>query len=87
MRVCGACERDCVGRRSSNAGHGGVAMAALLPLLASPCVTSVPRAYCYPPHSACVCAVRRRVHLLRGGKVLECDRRELISDMHRLPRR
>ena len=62
-------------------------MAALLPLLASPCVTSVPRAYCYPPHSACVCAVRRRVHLLRGGKVLECDRRELISDMHRLPRR
>ena len=54
-------------------------MAALLPLLASPCVTSVPRAYCYPPHSACVCAVRRRVHLLRGGKVLECD---LIGDVH-----
>ena len=56
-------------------------MAALLPLLASPCVTSVPHAYSYSPHSACVCAVRRRVHLLRGGKVLECDRRELIGDV------
>ena len=61
-------------------------MAALLPLLVSPCVTSVPHACCYPPHSACVCAVRRRVHLLRGGKVLECDRRELISDVHLVPR-
>ena len=32
-------ETDRTRRRSSNAGHGGVAMAALLPLLVSPCVT------------------------------------------------
>ena len=73
-------------------------MAALLPLLVSPCVTSVPHAYSYSPHVAWFCAGRgvhvhlllhgghilerrRRVHLLRGGKVLECDRRELIGDV------
>ena len=45
-------ETDRTRRRSSNAGHGGVAMAALLPLLVSPCVTSVPHAYSYTPHAA-----------------------------------
>ena len=49
-------------------------MAALLPLLASPCVTSVPHAYSYSPHVSWVCVGRRvhDVHLLHGGHVLEC---------------
>ena len=47
-------------------------MAALLPLLVSPCVTSVPHAYSYSPHVSWFCAGRGvHVHLLHGGHILE----------------